>query len=164
MDYAAMTAYATVVGAIGGIIGAIALIGTLMFIARELRDSARATHATAYLGNVTNVIAMLSPIVSSPDVAAFYLRHGRDPSSGTDVDRLRWHCAMQMNFMQFDQLLYQHNLGTLENTLWSRFSLQMDNSLRTPAFREWYKKHEYLLSSELREWVNARIAAMDSKP
>lgn len=164
MDYTAMTAYATVAGAIGGVIGAIALIGTLMYIARELRDSARATHAAAYLGNITNAIAMLSPIVASPDVAAFYLRHGRDPSSGTDVDRLRWHCAMQINFMQFDQILYQHNLGTLENTLWSRFSLQMENSLRTPGFREWYERHGHLLSDDLRAVVNSKLAAMDSKP
>lgn len=164
MDYTAMTAYASVAGAVGGIIAGIALIVTLIYIARDLRHNAQATHAAMYQANVANTIAILTPIVTNPEVAASALQGLNDTSQGSEVDQFRQHCARLMTVRHYDNLLYQYNLGTLEKSQWDGYAHTLDSWLQRPGYRGWFEKNGHFFSDELRAWVDARLAAMRLKP
>lgn len=164
MDYTAIAAYADVAGAVGGIIASIALIGTLIFVARELRDNTRATHAAAYQANVANTISILTPLATDPDYAAVAMQGMKGPSPGSELDQFRMHCGMLLSLRHYENLLYQHNLGTLEKAQWDSYSLTLKGWLQQPGYRAWIDRNGHLLSDELRAWIDSALSPMDSKP
>lgn len=158
MDYTALSAYAGVGAAIGQTVAAIAVVVSLVYLARQLRDNTRAMHGAAYHANVANTIAVVTPLCTDPSYSSFIQQSLRDPSSLSADDQFRFHCAMLIYARHFDNLLYQHRLGSLEAGQWKGYAETLDGWLRYPGFRTWFEKNSHAVSEELRTYVIRKVA------
>lgn len=158
MDYTALTAYASIGAAIGQAVAALAVVVSLIYLAQQLRDNTRAMHGAAYHANVANTIAIITPLYTDPQCSSFVHQALRNPSSLSPDDQFRLHCAMLIYARHFDNLLYQHRLGSLEASQWKGYGATLDAWLRFPGFRNWFEKNGQVVSDELRALISQKIA------
>ena len=81
-------------GAIGEIIGAIATIATLIYLATQIRQNTRALQATSMDSTTKMANEIRANLFADPEVARIYYGGLRDVSSLSDVDRERFRLIM----------------------------------------------------------------------
>jgi hypothetical protein len=162
MDYNAVSAYANVAAAFGQILGALAVVVSLLYLARQVRDNTRTQHGAAYHANIANSIAMATSICTHPELADLLERAQRNPSLLSAQEKLRWHVYMIMIFRHYDNLHYQHRLGSLETELWSASEKTLDHWFTHPGWRAWFESNQGLISARFRAVCLERLAAAAS--
>ena len=93
-------------GNIGELIGAVATVATLLYLALQIRANTRATKAEARRANRSAHFASFAEIVASDEVAQIYEKGLQDRSSLTSTERLRFDYMFSRHLGE-TQLLYE---------------------------------------------------------
>ena len=102
------------ISAIGQIVGAIAVVVSLIYLAREIRTNAR----SARVASLHDVNRWLGELVEHPHLAELYYRGIRDFRSLKSADLVRFSALMDQMFYIFRELYYQQLDGHLDPRLW----------------------------------------------
>ncbi len=146
MDPVILSAYVSVAAAVGQ-------IASILYLARQLKQSTQALCVATYQGDVENSIAILSPFYSSVEAGDLQLRAHQDPKSLSPAEALRWDNYMLCAIRQFDSLYYQFRVGTLESDLWIGYQAAFAARLRHGGWRDWFEAHQAFFSPALGELV-----------
>lgn len=149
------------IGAIGEIAGAGAVVLTLVYLARQVRDSALQDrrHQSAQL--VRDAAQLADPILRDPEMADIFLRGLRDLASLDETQTLRFSVWMlnalrhQEAIFNFEQESGIHDFHgySIEHTL--------RDILRSPGARAWWASRRQRFSPTFRAEVD-RWSAEDS--
>ena len=164
MDLDAISAYATVVAAVGQIAGAIAVVVTIVYLARQLQINTQTVRVATYQGDVTNTISLTGAVFLHPEFADFFYRAQRDPSTLTPVEGVRWHCFMLSVFRHYEGLLLQYREGAINADLWQGYDGALIARLRSPGWADWFQNNAASFSSSLQGVVQAHIQALRTEP
>ncbi|MGH0030791.1 MAG: hypothetical protein ACQGVC_13430 [Myxococcota bacterium] len=140
------------VGAIGEIAGALAVVVTLIFLSRQIRETARQiTLASATEANSLFNEAF-APIYNNDHNMRIWVHGLRAPESLSEEDRAIFLLFMSRLMGVFDTVVDHHEqLGTLESEKLASqrgFALQF---LETPGGRAWAKDGRYRFSRTSRK-------------
>jgi hypothetical protein len=122
-------------GAIGELIGGIAVIVTLVYLAIQIREyrlgmSSATFHSTMQGFNQLN--AMLG---ANPDLAEVLERGGRDPGSLDSREQFQF-VWLQRSYVNIYENLYQQFLrGACPESYWMRYARELKQTLETPGGR-----------------------------
>jgi hypothetical protein len=132
------------------IIGAVAIVVSLIYVGRELNANTAAVQA-ASLQSVTNAssTSMLA-VVANEDFARIRLQAMRDPSQLSETERLRWYLYQRQMWLHFQNVWQQWQLGTLDNGVWQGYERVVCRDLLgdETARQQWREQHIYALSAE----------------
>lgn len=112
------------------IIGALAVIGSLFYVAKQLKytaqqvaDNTSAVKAATYQAVSEQVISIAYAISSNAELASFVQRVGRlkDEQLEDPADVLRWEAYAYSIFRNLDNIYYQHTLGTVSKPRMKHF-------------------------------------------
>jgi hypothetical protein len=78
------------IGAIGEILGAIAVLGTLIYLVAQLRQNTASVTTATYESMMSGITDINLVVVGDPDVASILARGARDPHSLDDDEALRY--------------------------------------------------------------------------
>jgi hypothetical protein len=81
-------------GAIGEILGAIATVATLLYLATQLRQNTRALQAASMDSTTQAANDIRTNIFADPEITAIYVEGLRDASSLSEIDRERFRLIM----------------------------------------------------------------------
>lgn len=136
-------------GNIGEFIGAIGVVISLVYLARQMIHNTASVRAASFNAMVQNSIRLLEHAFRDSEFADFLARAERDPTSLSDAERVRWDAYMTAVYRHFGNLQYAHRVGTLDRQMWESYRATLKDHLRTPSWAAWFQEHRHLFSSAL---------------
>ncbi len=135
------------IAALGELVGAVAVLVTLIYLALQTRQTNVAVRASAARDTTRSWAEMnLSFATGSPDTRtvlrkAVELAEPRDQF--TDDQWTQFVMIARTIFLNLEDLFYQHQLGVVESQLWEHRRAVMLEMLTLPAYREWWINERY---------------------
>ena len=91
------------IGAVGEILGALAVVVSLLYLAVQIRHGANATRAASRYASAQLTTDILVAIASDPEVASIFRRGQNDPDSLSDDEGLRFDMLLYAVFDQWEK-------------------------------------------------------------
>lgn len=151
-------------GNIGEFIGAVGVVVSLVYLARQMIQNTISVRAASFNSMVQNSIRLLEPSYVDSEFAAFLARAERDPGRLTIEERVRWNSYMTAVYRHFNNLVYQYRVGAIDRQMWEAYRRTLKEHLREPSWAAWYREHAHVFSARLTHHVEealAEIAAED---
>jgi hypothetical protein len=152
-------------GSIGELIGAIATVATLIYLAvqvrqnsEQLRDSNRAAQLTS-LDRTVEAFSRYRALLAKPENAELYAR-GIESYRGLDVaDTVRFRAIMEEYFFAYSAMHQRTRHGAFENTQWGDQTPSNTLAiLKTKGGAEWWADRKHLFSGDFASAVD-QVAA-----
>ena len=126
------------IGAIGEVIGAVAVVVTLVYLAAQIRHNTMSNRNAALQTISTQNADWLSLITQDDDVARIYRAGQRDLSSLAGNDLLRYGMLMTQFCRVFDTQHHQHLNRALPDDIWESSVVSIRFVLRRKGARSWW--------------------------
>lgn len=144
------------------IAGAGGVIGSLIYVAFQIRKNTAAVRSAAAQAVHDNYSAWYSSVQSDPSLLAISIKGMRDYSSLSEVEKSQF-IAMFMAFSSYSQnAFFKWRDGSLSGELWQGWELLTMNFISTPGGKEFWKERGYVFGDSYRRHVESEI--MPRKP
>ena len=140
------------VGAIGEIVGAVAVVATLLFVGREVRQNRRALSVSALRDTTAQWNHWSEMIAVSTDLADIVAKGNEAPESLSEAESLRYGAYVQAffdNVESYRALVIDHRL---ERDLDVLVAITR-RRLEIPGFWAWWKDNSDDYAGEYIDWV-----------
>jgi len=141
-------------GAIGEIVGAVAVIATLGYLAVQMRqntiqmrESVKVTHLDS-LHQTIDSFSRYRHLLSQPEAADVYVR-GLDGYSALDpADQVRFRAIIEEYFFAYAAMFQRLTEGLYEHSLWIQQARSAASLLLTPGGRDWWEHRKSMFEAE----------------
>ncbi len=131
------------VGAIGEILGAIAVVLSLVYLALQIRTQNRESRVAAMHEISVGFRDSISTF-ADPQMAELFTRVNRGESSLTDAEMLQLVVGVQRIFRVWEEAYGQHLRGRLDGDIWEAMIRQYSSYLAAPGFQQvWELRRSY---------------------
>ena len=138
------------ISAVGQIVGALAVVISLIYLAREIRSNAR----SARIASLHDVNRWLGELVEHPHLAELYYRGIRNFRSLKSADFVRFSALMEQMFYIFRELYYQQLDGHLDPRLWDGLDATMRDINAYPGVQAWWRSCSHRFNKEFVKHIN----------
>jgi hypothetical protein len=122
--------------AIGQLVGALGVIVTLIYLAKQIRQNTRATYANAYQTYTSSISQTNLSIASNRELACLMQRATADPYEDFDpVDRMQWSHFILSHLRSLEGLYVQRVLGPEAVRAWEAQCAMINGFAAWPAVR-----------------------------
>lgn len=146
------------IGAIGEILAAIAVIVTLLFLAKQIRQNSQAVEIAALRDTTDHWNRWSEVLASSPELADVVARGNRSYRQLADDEALRYGAFVQMFFdctESYRTLAHDHRIEKDLEVLESIVARRICEN----GFREWWSDNQGDYAPGFAAWTNGIIAA-----
>ena len=150
------------IGSIGELIGAIATVATLVYLARQIRANTNAVRSAAAQSVHENFATWYRMLASDSDLSQVITDGLRDYSALSEIERARL-VSTFMAFLSCSQDAFlKWREGSLSPELWTGWELVIMNLVHSPGGRDFWSERGYLFGDAFRDHVENQI--MKRKP
>ena len=146
------------IGAIGEVGGAIAVVVTLVYLARQIHHSTQATRIAAYHQATEQLWSVGVAVSTDPGLAEIL---AKTFAGGIDSlalpDRIRLEFAMASLYFGYESLLALHERGFIDAELWENVIENNIRLLRSPLGREYLESRHGSISRRLEALINEHL-------
>jgi len=143
------------VGAVAELLGAVAVVASLAYLAVQIRQNTRAVRGAMYDSMARTNMDWLGPLVSDPQLAETFERAvDRWDGLGADDQRRINYLFIQL-FRFWENVYYQSRQGTLEPRLWESWRHVMLSYFSRPGTRSWWRLRRGAFSEEFRRFLES---------
>ena len=150
--------------AIGEIVGAAGVVGSLVFVGWQLLQNTDALRTSTSQSHMEVYSSLSLHIVESRETATLYLRGLADLSSLDEVDRVRFIALMSAIFRYYETSYVQHTRGKLDQELWEDLEKQLRDMTAAPGIRSWWKIRRHWHSADFTSLIDSLIASDGGQP
>jgi hypothetical protein len=136
------------ISAIGQMVGAIAVVISLIYLAREVRSNARATRYAAMRATLDNFNRLAQLTSEDSDLAELYYRGLDDFEALERLDYARFNTIMHQIFRNMEDVYHQHLEGHLDPRVWPGLEVFMRGFNSNPGVQAWWRSHSHWFSGE----------------
>ena len=159
---------AQLLGTFGEFVAALGVIGSLVYLAVQVRHGAeqsrlntKAVEATAYNQTVVEISALGRTVISEPELREILWKASRSPESIEGADRILYRTFMSNHFFAFENLFRLYEQGMIDEENWENSILNNRAVFQTSAFRAFAESREGLLSKRFWAHVQTRLERSD---
>jgi len=145
------------IGAIGEIVGAVAVIATLVYLAIQIRDSARASRSAAVTDATTAMQAFYQELGSNPKASQLFLNALTDPGSLSREDEFQYLMMMHSQFVGFQRCFFLAQEGTLDVGLRDSIGTAVNAANHMPGMVLYWKQRKSFFQPEFVTWVEGLL-------
>ena len=138
------------ISAIGQIVGALAVVVSLIYLAREIRSNARRSR----VASLETVIRWLGQLAEHPDLRELYYRGLQDFESLKGADLLGFSALMLQLFHIYQESYFQRLEGHLKPRLWREVEGTLREFNGYPGVQAWWRYRSHLFSEEFAKFVD----------
>ena len=142
------------IGAVGEILGAIAVIGSLLFVGMQIRGNTRATQAAA-AHNLTNTFnGVIRSITKDPEMSRIWVQQSTDISalSANDHQRLMVLCGMVLK--SCEDVFQHHQLGQMSDEIWDGWQTLIMTTCSFAGVRHYWQHRRDFYSRSFQAFVD----------
>ncbi len=145
------------------VLGGIGVIASLIYVAIQIRNNARAVRAATFLQISHTQTSALYNMASNIDLAELIVRGGNDFAAlkGLDQARFRFHAMFVLTFNQ--NAYFQHKIGTLTSSDWDSFSGDLVSYLDMRGAREAWPTYRKRFNAEFQTYVNQLVERIENE-
>ncbi|MBD2168528.1 hypothetical protein H6G04_29545 [Calothrix membranacea FACHB-236] len=149
-----ITDYSAIIQTITNIIQAIAVIISLLYLARQVRDNTRATKSATY-HSIINAFATLEALITQEEELANIYQNGLNNIEQLNKNQLnRFNKIIASYFNLYESLYYQYKNHILDEELWMGWCRYMHSQLEAPGIYRWWQSKSHLFNKSFRDYVN----------
>jgi hypothetical protein len=138
------------ISAIGQIVGALAVVISLIYVAREIRSNARA----ARLASMETVVRWLRQLAEHPDLRELYYRAIHDFDSLEGADLVGFGVLMNQLFHIIQETYYQQADGHLDPRVWRETEVSVSEVIAYPGVQAWWRLRSHWFGEEFAKYIN----------
>jgi len=144
------------IGDISGIIQAVGVVVSLIYVAIQVRASTKAIKGATYQ-SIISVYAEIEARISQDSEAARIYRLGCDEPEALEKDEaLRFRELVCSIFNFYENLHYQYKNNLLDEVLWEGWSNYLKIKLEYPGVAKYWETNGKLYSKDFREYVKRK--------
>ena len=150
-------------GAIGEIVGAVAVIVTLGYVAVQIRQN---TLSAKVLGNqlVDSSAATFNSLISQDKSTARLFRLGSQDLANLDEDeRVQFHFLMYQWFDFIHRCFQQHREGNMDESQWRGVAAGVPVILAEPGIAQWWSTRQLSYSTQFVEFMERQVSETPAK-
>jgi hypothetical protein len=143
VDLQTLAAVGEFVGGIGGIIAAIAVVASLVFVGVQIKASVRQASVDSY-STITELWTNFTNTVAANDESWRVFYAGiRDYDALSEADKARFNFLIGMYFGIQDTVMVHEDLGVWKNTeTYQRILEESYRMFRMPGVQSWWRQHQ----------------------
>jgi len=136
------------ISAIGQLVGALAVVISLIYLATEVRSNARATRLASMRSMSDSFHRILQQLAEHPHLSELYYRGIHDFESLEGADLVRFGALMAQLFRVYEHTYYQELEGHLDPRLWRQIEMPMRDINAYPGVQAWWRSRSHWYSEE----------------
>lgn len=152
------------IGAVGEIVGALAVFLTLVYLALQIRQNTSAVRASALDSSITAVGAIRQAVFSSSEVADIYLRGLASIDNLDQVERDRFRLILNNILWSLWNVYSQASYAGLSTSTWESQRTLIGRILTTPGGQWFWSSYSEEFEQSFREEVDGIVEAMLPDP
>ena len=141
------------IGAVGELIGAVAVIATLIYLAQQIRDSARAARSAAVTDATNAIQALYQELGTNPQSSEHFLKGLTDYDSMPESEQFQWLMLMHSWFIGFQRSFFLSQEGTLDVSLRDSIGTAIVAVNHMPGLKQYWRQRRSFFQAEFVEWV-----------
>ena len=146
-------------GAIGEIIGALAVFLTLIYLATQIRQNTKAVQASAVDASISKVTSVRQSIYENAEVAGIYVKGTANPDDLDEESRFRFRVLMHNIFLAISNIYSQTSFAGLSTSTWESQLVILTRVVTTPGGRWFWKEYRLEFDDTFREQVDTILQA-----
>ena len=146
------------IGAVGEIVGAAAVIATLIYLGRQIQDSARAARSAAVTDATNAIQTLYMELGSNPQSSELFLEGLTSYDSMADKKQFQWLMMMHSFFIAFQRSYFLSQEGTLDVGLRDSISTGIIAVSHMPGLKRYWEQRRTFFQPEFISWVEVLLA------
>ena len=144
-------------GAIGEIVGSVAVVITIAYLAVQMRQSRRFAKSASVNQSRAAVTDFLRGLSDNAEIAKIYSAGMKDRSSLEDHERLRFDLVIFQMLRITETAYLEHQDGFISDEIWQSQWRQARPILRTVGGMESWKRQKGMVSVSFMQWVELHL-------
>lgn len=142
---------------IGEIVGAVAVVASLLYLAAQVRQGTTAQRTENYARALERVSAMQSVLSQDGEISRIFAKGVQDPSRITALERIRFTWSLYVAFDAFEFMFHTYNTDQIPDEVWERWSSTVAWWLCFPGVQAWWQNRPVQFSKSFTVFVEALI-------
>ena len=143
------------IGAIGEILGAVAVVITLLYLSKQIRQNSRSVQVAALSDTTSQWTHWSELLATSPDLAEIVARGNQSFKSLAEVDALRYGAFIQTFFDNVESSLALVQTHKVDKDIDSIESI-VRRRMRIKGYVEWWEENTTDYGAEFVDWINTQ--------
>ena len=143
-------------GSIGELIAAIATIGTLAYLAFQVRQNTRALQSSTFQAIANDMSVSSEAISTHPELAEIVNRGAQSLDQLSAAERSQFHFFLLMTFRRLESVYVQRELGFIEPELTGGFERSVISTISRGGGAEWWATAKPAFSNRFVQYIEAR--------
>ncbi len=146
------------IGAIGEVGGAVAVVVTLVYLARQVRDSARQERRNRYVELNRDATKITDAIARDLELSDTFLRGMRDRTSLSQAEAARFAALMLNLFRAQEALFFYHREGGVDDWAAGSHKATLIDVIGAPGAQDWWAARRSWFAEEFQAEVDRWIS------
>ena len=143
------------IGALGEILGAVAVVITLLYLSKQIQQNTRSVQVAALRDTTAQWNHWSELLAASPDLAEIVFRGNQSFQSLPEADALRYGAFIQTFFDNVESNLTLVQIHKIEKDTAAIESI-VGRRLRINGYVEWWEENTNDYAAEFVAWINAQ--------
>jgi len=151
------------IGAVSELVGALAVVITLIYLALQIRQNTRAVRLDTGHAITEEFRSMFALMAEHKELAELVHAAAADPSAISGVEKVRYY-GLNGNFMRAIENAYiQWSEGALDLRHWEGMKRMVCDYAQLPGFQEFWSDRKHWFSEDFQRFMDTDIFATDHK-
>ena len=142
------------IGAVGEIVGAAAVVVSLLYLAFQIRNQNAESRAAA-IHDFNVGFREASTIFTDGELAEIYVKANDDFDSLSDAERIRLLGAFHLPARVFEEAFEHHRQGRLDPLAWAAIEGHFAALFSSPAYQGFWNLRAFSYRSDFRDYVDS---------
>lgn len=142
---------------LGEIIGAIAVVVSLIYLAVQVRQNTQAQRTENFSRALDRVAAMQANLSQDSDAAVVFAKGVADPLALSPTERIQFTWAMYELFGAFEFMFLASNTDAIPEEVWQRWSAAVAWWLTFPGIQTWWQVRPIPFTETFTGYVEALL-------
>lgn len=142
-------------GAIGELLGAVAVVISLAYLAAQVVQNTRTVRAGSADGAVRALQTWIRPLIQDPEISRIF-RLGVEDWHSLDADGKARFFHIMLGFMKtMENLHFQYTKGALDPGVWRGWEHLMTGYIQSPGGQSYWMERRLVFSQAFRQFVES---------
>jgi hypothetical protein len=123
---------------LGEVIGAAAVVASLLYLALQVRQSSKAQRTQNYARALERVSAFQAVLSQDGELARIFSKGVRDTSELTGLEKIRFTWSLYEAFGSFEFMFHTYKTDEIPEEVWKRWSQTVAWWLNFPGVQQWW--------------------------
>ena len=149
------------IAAVSQVVGSIAVIVTLIYLARQVRQSTAALRSAATQGAHDQAADFYGALSSDPELVMVVARGIETPDELSDAERGQFYCFFMRNLFNFQNWYLQTQDGLMDDALLASWSRIATGFTGTPGFKQFWADRGHIYAPEFVNFMETQIISQE---